>query len=144
MSTELKKIIEKDIKSIEKDLKKRNITPKSVWKTVMNSLNGIVFYAKDGKSIILYMVGLIYEIIMGIIFNINGLEWILIICMMGILLSVELLNTSIEAACDAITKHYNPLIKIAKDCGSAATFVIFFVMIILNLIIFIPKVIVLF
>ena len=110
----------------------------------MNSLNGIVFYAKDGKSIILYMFGLIFEIIMGIVYRINGLEWILIICIMGVLLSVELLNTAIEAACDAITKNYNPLIKIAKDCGSAATFVIFTVAIILNIIIFLPKVLALF
>ena len=137
MSTELKKII-------EKDLKKRNITPKTVMQTVRNSINGIVCYARDGKSIILYLAGLIFEIIMGIVFNINGLEWILIICIMGILLSVELLNTAIEAVCDAITKHYNPLIKIAKDCGSGATFVIFIVAVILNLIIFIPKIIMLF
>ena len=137
MSTELKKII-------EKDLKKRNITPKSVMQTFRNSINGIICYAKDGKSIILYLVGLIFEIVMGICFNINGLEWILIICIMGILLAVELLNTAIEAACDAITKHYNPLIKIAKDCGSGATFSIFTVAVILNLIIFIPKIIMLF
>ena len=137
MSTELKKII-------EEDLRKRNITPRSVLQTCINSLNGILFYAKDGKSIILYMFGLIFEIIMGIVFAINGLEWILIICIMGVLLSVELLNTAIEAACDAITKNYNPLIKIAKDCGSGATFVIFTVAIILNIIIFLPKVLVLF
>ena len=137
MSTELKKII-------EEDLKKRNITPRSVIQTCINSLNGILFYAKDGKSIILYMLGLIFEIIMGIVYRINGLEWILIICIMGVLLSVELLNTAIEAACDAITKNYNPLIKIAKDCGSAATFVIFTVAIILNIIIFLPKVLALF
>ena len=137
MSTELKKII-------EKDLKKRNITPKSVMQTFRNSINGIICYARDGKSIILYLVGLIFEIVMGFAFNINGLEWILIICIMGILLAVELLNTAIEAACDAITKHYNPLIKIAKDCGSGATFSIFTVAVILNLIIFIPKIIMLF
>ena len=125
---------------IKKDLKKRNITPKTVMQTINNSINGIIYYAKDGKSIILYLIGLIFEIVMGFIFSINGLEWILIICIMGILLSVELLNTSIEAACDAITKHYNPLIKIAKDCGSAATFVISLVILILNLIIFIPKI----
>ena len=118
MSTELKKII-------EKDLKKRNITPKTVMQTIKNSINGIVCYARDGKSIILYSVGLIFEIVMGMVFDISGLEWILIICIMGVLLAVELLNTSIEAACDAITKHYNPLIKIAKDCGSGATFIIF-------------------
>ena len=137
MSTELKKII-------EKDLKKRNITPVSVMQTIKNSLNGIRCYARDGKSIILYIFGFLLEIIMGIVYKINGLEWILIICIMGVLLAVELLNTSIEAACDAISKHYSPLIKISKDCGSAATFVIFIVTVILNLIIFIPKIMMLF
>lgn len=137
MSTELKD-------KIQEDLRKRNITPKSVIQTVKNSINGIICYAKDGKSIILYLVALIFEISMGILFSIGGLEWILIICAMGILLSVELLNTAIEAACDAISKEYNSLIKIAKDCGSGATFVIFLVLVILNLIIFIPKIIMLF
>lgn len=133
MSTELKN-------KIKKDLKKRNITPKTVYQTIKNSLCGIKFYAKDGKSIILYSLGLILEIIMGIVYRINGLEWILIICFMGVLLSVELLNTAIEAACDAISKKYDPLIKIAKDCGSAATFVICVVIVILDLIIFLPKI----
>ena len=137
MSLELKK-------KIEDDLKKRNITPKSVFDVVRYSLNGIKSYAKDGKSIILYCAYLILEIVMGIIFHISGLEWILIICILGVILSVELLNTAIEAVCDAVTREYNPLIKIAKDCGSAATFVIFLVAVLLNLIIFIPKIIVIF
>lgn len=62
----------------------------------------------------------------------------------GIILSVEHLNIAIESACDAITKNYNFLIMITKDCGSAATFIIFIVTNILNIIIFYPKIIVLF
>ena len=61
--------------------------------------------------------------------------------MLGIILSVELLNTGIEKACDAITKEYNPYIKIAKDCGSGATFIMFIVALILNIIIFAPKIV---
>lgn len=137
MSMELKN-------KIEKDLKKRNLTPKSVFQTVKNSLNGIRCYAKDGKSILIYLIGVILEIAMGFVYNINGLEWILIICILGFILSIELINTAIEATCDAITKEYNSLIKIAKDCGSAATFVIFLVSIILNVIIFLPKIVALF
>ena len=137
MSTELKN-------KIEQDLKKRNLTPKSIVQTIMNSLNGIRCYAKDGKSILIYIFGTILEIVMGFAFSINGLEWILIICILGIILSVELINTAIEAACDAISKDYNPFIKIAKDCGSGATFVIFVVAILLNIIIFLPKIIGLF
>lgn len=137
MSMELKE-------KITKNIKRRNINPKSVFETVKNSLNGFRWYAMEGKSIIIYLIGLILEVVMGFAYDINGLEWILIICILGIILSVELINTAIEATCDAITKEYNPLIKIAKDCGSAATFVIFIVAIILNIIIFYPKVIVLF
>lgn len=137
MGTELKE-------KIENNIKKRNITPKSIFQTIKNSLNGIVAYAKDGKSFIIYIASLILEVIMGFVYNINGLEWILIICILGVILAIELINTAIESACDAITKEYNPLIKVAKDCGSAATFVMFFVAIILNIIIFLPKVVGLF
>lgn len=129
---------------IEKDLKKRNLTPKSVFQTIKNSMNGIRCYARDGKSILIYILGVIFEIIMGFVYRINGLEWILIICILGFILAIELVNTAIEAACDAISKEYNPLIKIAKDCGSASTFVMFIVAIILNIIIFLPKIIELF
>ncbi|MDO4963461.1 MAG: diacylglycerol kinase [bacterium] len=137
MSTELKD-------KIGKDLRKRNINPKSILNTIKNSINGIISYAKDGKSIIIYVFLSIVEIILGFVYKINGLEWILIICILGFILSIELLNTAIEAACDAISKEFNPLIKIAKDCGSGATFVIFIVAVILNIIIFLPKIISLF
>ena len=137
MSTELKN-------KIEEDLKKRNLTPNSVFQTIKNSLNGVRWYAKDGKSILLYIFGVMLEIMMGFVYRINGLEWILIIFMLGFILAIELINTAIEAACDAITKEYNPFIKIAKDCGSGATFIIFIVAILLNVIIFLPKIVSLF
>lgn len=129
---------------ITEDLKKRNITPRTVLQTAKNSLNGFKWYAKEGKSILIYLFGLICEVLLGFAYNINGLEWILIICILGVILSVELINTAIEKTCDAVTQEYNEFIKVAKDCGSAATFIIFIVAIILNIIIFYPKVIALF
>ena len=137
MSVELKD-------KIKKSLKRRNINKNSLIQTIRNSINGIKFYAKDGKSIIVYILCVIIEIILGFEYNINGLEWILIICILGVTLSVEILNTAIEAVCDAVSREYNALIKISKDCGSAATFVVFIVGVILNVIIFLPKVISLF
>ena len=130
--------------TLMEEFERRDLNPKSVMNVIKYSLNGIKSYADDGKSIILYSFGSILEIIFGFIFHINGLEWILIICMLGILLAVEVLNTAIEKACDAITKDYNPYIKIAKDCGSGATFIIFVVILILNIIIFYPKIAILF
>lgn len=129
---------------IEKELEERDFNARSILNIIKYSLNGIASYAKEGKSIIIYLIGVIIEIILGFLYHVNGLEWILIICILGFILSIELVNTGIEKACDAITKEYNPLIKVAKDCGSAATFVVFIVAIILNIIIFAPKIVSLF
>lgn len=129
---------------IEKDIQRRNITPVSIWNIFVNSVNGIRWYAKDGKSIILYIFGVILEVIMGIVYHISGLEWTLLVCMLTLILSVELINTAIESVCDLITKEYNPKIKIAKDCGSAATFVVFCATVAISLVIFIPKIVAMF
>lgn len=129
---------------LTEEIKQRDITPNSIFDVIKYSVNGLIAYAKEGKSIIIYISGVILEIIMGIVYKINGLEWILIVSILGIILAVELINTAIEAVCDAVTKDHNELIKISKDCGSAATFIIFLVAIILNVIIFLPKVLALF
>ena len=129
---------------IEKDIHRRNITPVSIWNIFVNSANGIRWYAKDGKSIILYIFGVLLEVIMGIVYHISGLEWTLLVCMLTLILSVELINTAIESVCDLITKEYNPKIKIAKDCGSAATFVVFCATVTISLVIFIPKIVAMF
>ena len=130
----------KKINTLKEEFERRDLNVHSIRRVIKNSLEGISSYAKDGKSFIIYVFCSLIEIIAGFAFNVNGLDWILIISMLGIILAIELLNTAIEATCDAITKEFNPYIKVAKDCGSAATFVIFIVTVILNIIIFLPKI----
>ncbi len=127
-----------------KNNKKIKINPRSILQIIKNALSGLGFYAKDGKSIIIYVVCFLIEVILGFIFNIDGKEWILILCILGFILSIELINTAIESVCDLITKEYNVLVKMAKDCACAATFVVFIVAVILNIIIFYPKIVALF
>ena len=130
----------KKINTLKEEFERRDLNVHSIRRVIKNSLEGISSYAKDGKSFIIYVFCSLIEIIAGFAFNVNGLEWILIISLLWIILAIELLNTSMEATCDAITKEFNPYIKVAKDCGSAATFVIFIVTVILNIIIFLPKI----
>ena len=40
-----------------------------------------------------------------------------------LLIMVEVLNTGIEAACDAFSREFNVEIQLAKDCGSLAVLI---------------------
>lgn len=40
-----------------------------------------------------------------------------------LLMMVEVLNTGIEAACDAVSREFNIDIQLAKDCGSLAVLI---------------------
>jgi diacylglycerol kinase (ATP) len=44
---------------------------------------------------------------------------VLAICIFGVL-SLEAINTSVEAIIDLVSPHYHPLAKIAKDAAAGA------------------------
>ncbi|MCK5877961.1 MAG: diacylglycerol kinase [Candidatus Marithrix sp.] len=50
----------------------------------------------------------------------TGIEQALLVSSLLLVLIVELLNSAIEAIADCVTEEWHPLIKRAKDIGSAA------------------------
>ena len=107
------------------------------------SFEGLLYAYKNEKSLWMHGLCSIVDICLGIIFKITLVQWSMILISLGVILSIELLNTAIEAVVDMITLEYHPLAKIAKDCGSAATFVAVLIAVVLNAFIFIPKIMVL-
>jgi diacylglycerol kinase (ATP) len=47
----------------------------------------------------------------------------LLIAALLVLILVEVLNTGIEAACNAVSREFNVDIQLAKDCGSLAVLI---------------------
>jgi|SRR5574344_580005 diacylglycerol kinase len=109
---------------------------KRFFKSFKYSFDGLVYAYKNEQSMLVHLLGTILAIIMGIVCQINLLEWGLIGIALGVVLAAELINTAIEATVDMITIEINPLAKIAKDCGSAATFILTVITIILCAIIY--------
>ena len=76
----------------------------------------------------------------GFYYNISSCEWLFILFAVGSVISMEMINTSIEATIDLVTNQIHPLAKIAKDTASSATLVLCIVSLIGGCIIFIPKI----
>jgi diacylglycerol kinase len=76
--------------------------------------------------------------ILNIFLKVSSTEWLITLLCLGVVLSIELINTAIEAVVDLVTLEIHPLAKIAKDCGSAATFVVTMLGIVICIIIYFP------
>lgn len=111
---------------------------KRFLKSIKYSLDGLIYAYRYEQSLWIHGFATILAIVMGMIFKIKLSEWAIIFIALGIILALELINTAIEAAVDLTTSKIHPLAKIAKDCGSAASFVMSIVSIVISLFVFGP------
>lgn len=124
------------------DIKKRGF--KRFLSSFSFSIDGLKYAYKNEQSMLIHLIVTILGILLGFIFKISMTEWAIICITIGVTLAAELINTAIEAAVDLTTLEINPLAKIAKDCGSAATFVFSIIAAVIGIIIFGPKILLLF
>ncbi len=69
----------------------------------------------------------------------NG-EWLIVLICIGMMLSLEMLNTALEKFCDLYTNETHPQIKTIKDVSAGAVLVAAIVSAICGAIIFVPKI----
>ena len=104
------------------EIKKKGIA--RLFRSVKFSIEGLVYAYRYEQSMWLHAIATIFTVLLGLFFHIKLSEWAIVFIALGIILAMELVNTAIEAAVDLTTLEINPLAKIAKDCGSAASFVL--------------------
>ena len=79
-------------------------------------------------------------VICGFIFHLSVMEWFICILLFALVISLELVNTAIEAVVDLCTpSEIHPLAKTAKDTAAGAVLVSAMASVIVGLMIFIPK-----
>ncbi len=105
---------------------------------------GLKFAYKHEQTVWIYIPVAITVIILGFILKISQIEWLILILILGLIYSLELINTALEKCVDLVTDKYHPLAKASKDIVSASVLIFAITSIICGLIIFVPKIIELF
>lgn len=118
------------------EIKQKGI--KRFFRSIKFSIEGLIYAYRYEQSMWIHAIATIFTVILGIYFKIKLSEWAIVFIALGSILGMELVNTAIEAAVDLTTLEINPLAKIAKDCGSAASFVLSLVAIVICLFVFGP------
>ena len=117
---------------------------KKLLKSFKYAFDGIFTGIKEEQNMKVHITIMILVIISGIMLKISKIEWIICIILFGLVISMELINTAIENTVDLITKEKNEQAKIAKDVAAGAVLVSAIASAIIGLIIFVPKILLIF
>jgi diacylglycerol kinase len=106
-----------------------------------HALDGILHTLKHQPNMRLHAISAFLVLLVGIALKVNRFEWlILLFTIMWVMVS-EMINTSIEAMVDLISKEYSHEAKIAKDVAAGMVLVGAIGAVVVAVVIFIPKII---
>ena len=98
-------------------------TRQSLLKSFQHAFEGIIHTIKKERNIKIHLSFMCAVILCGFYFHITKLEWMICLILFALVISLELVNTAVEAAVDLNTNYYHPLAKVAKNTAAGAVLV---------------------
>lgn len=109
-------------------------------KSVGFAFKGMLILIKTEASIKIQVFIAIVVTIAGFYFDISATEWMFQTAMVGLVMSIEGVNTAVEYIADFIHPDHHPKIGLIKDISAGAVFIASIVAVIIAGIIYLPKI----
>ena len=107
-------------------------------KTFLNALRGIFILIKTERNFQIHIIALLCVLCMGIQFRINPYEWLALLSVSALVLSLEALNTALEKLCNEVTLERKEGIRNVKDIAAGAVLIAAAIALIIGGIVFYP------
>lgn len=110
-----------------------------LYKSFEYAFEGIFAGIRGERNMKIHCFAAVCVIVAGVLFHISVTEWCICLVLFGLILSLELVNTAIEAVVDLVTEDKKPLAKLAKDTAAGAVLIAAVMAAMAGLLIFVPK-----
>ncbi|MFB7141833.1 diacylglycerol kinase family protein [Gottfriedia sp. NPDC056225] len=117
-----------------KDFKKRSPLVSSFG----YAFSGIFKVIKEERNIKIHLFAALVSVGLAIYFQISRIDWLILMLIITIVISLELVNSAIEAVVDLASPDQHPLAKKAKDVAAGAVLVAAIISIIIGALLFFP------
>ena len=108
-------------------------------KSVSYAFKGMLILIRTESSIKIQVFIALVMTLAGFYFEISKTEWIAQFGMIGLVMSIEGINTAIEYTADFIHPEYHKKIGLIKDIAAGAVFIASIIAVIIAGIIYLPK-----
>ena len=117
----------------------------SVVESFYHAFHGIKIGLKEQRNLRIHFFAAPVVVVLGVVLNIDTVSWLALVFAMGLVISTEFLNTSIEHLVDISAEgQYKYAARCAKDTAASAVLVASLAAIATGSIVFLPKLLALF
>ena len=103
------------------------------------AFSGLWFVLKHEHNFRIHLLAAVVAVLAGFYFDISTYEWLAIILVITLVLSLEMVNSAIEKLADVVSPEKNEQIKVIKDMTAAAVLLAAMASLVVAALIFIPK-----
>lgn len=136
-----KKYFEKGVPALEQ-MEDIRIPP--LIRSFRYAFEGIIAGLKTERNLMIHYSALGLVVVFGITLNISITEWCICLILCALVISLEMVNTAVEAVVDLVTRDQKRRAKLAKDTAAGAVLIAAVTAAIIGGIIFLPKIAALF
>lgn len=108
---------------------------KYVLKSFRYAFEGVL-EGRNERNFKIHLVFAVLTILFAFILDFSQTKWFVLLLTIGIVLSLELMNTAIERTIDLITEDHHPLAKQAKDLAAGSVFIFSIIAVIIGFLLF--------
>lgn len=113
-----------------------------LYKSFGYAFEGIFTGIKKERNMKIHCLAMLCVVVVGMVLRISITEWCICLILFGLILSLELVNTAVEAVVDLVTEEKKPLAKLAKDTAAGAVLIAAIMAAGAGALIFVPKILV--
>lgn len=113
-------------------------------KSFQYAFAGIITGLKTERNMMIHYSALGLVVVFGITLKLSVTEWCICLILCALVISLELVNTAVEAVVDLVTKEHRRRARIAKDTAAGAVLIAAMTAAVIGGIIFGPKILALF
>lgn len=101
---------------------------------------GVIYAFKTQRNLKIHSVAAIIALILALILKLEPSQIAIIVLCIFLVISLELVNTSIESIVDLVSPEWSELAKHAKDCAAGAVLLVAIMSVIVGLLIYVPAI----
>lgn len=113
--------------------KKKTVGVRFAW-------NGVREVFKSERNFRIHLTVAIFVLTAAFVFQLSAVEWMILITIISVILSLEMINSAIEKLLDYIHPDHHPLIGAIKDITAGAVLVSSIGSVFIGFILFLPKI----